>query len=71
MDKKITINKGYMKKNYVNPTLQVVELSSKTHMLQNSVPRVSTNLGSSDAINYGGGSTQSARVRGNSVDWDD
>ena len=36
------------------------------------VSRVSTNLTGDDAIGYGGGSsTQSARVKSNTVDWDD
>ena len=38
----------------------------------NGVNRVSTNLTGDDAISYGGGSsTQSARVKSNTVDWDD
>lgn len=58
-----------MKKNYVQPTMQVVELNSKTCLLQSSVTSVSSNLGD-DAIEYGGGSNQAARVKGNTVDWD-
>lgn len=60
-----------MKRNYIKPTMQVVELSSKTCLLQSSVTSVSSNLTGSDAIEYGGGSNQAARVKGNTVDWDD
>ena len=58
-----------MKKNYVQPTMQVVELNSKTCLLQSSLTSVSSNLGD-DAIEYGGGSSQAARVKSNTVDWD-
>ena len=60
-----------MKKNYVQPTMQVVELNSKTCLLQSSLTSVSSNLTGDDAISYGGGSTQAARVKSNTVDWDD
>ncbi len=59
-----------MKKNYVQPTTIVVKLESESQLLNNSVTSVSSNLGD-DAIEYGGGSTQAARVKGNTVDWDD
>ena len=35
------------------------------------VNRVSTNLDEGDAIGYGGGGTGPARVKSNTVDWDD
>ena len=59
-----------MKRNYLQPTTIVVKLESEGQLLQNSVASVSTNLGD-DAIIYGGGSNQAARVKANTVDWDD
>jgi len=55
----------------MKPTMQVVELNSKTCLLQSSLTSVSSNLTDDDAISYGGGSTQAARVKSNTVDWDD
>ena len=61
-----------MKREYMKPTMQVVELNSKTCLLQSSsLTSVSSNLTDDDAISYGGGSTQAARVKSNTVDWDD
>jgi hypothetical protein len=61
-----------MKKNYLKPTTIVVKLESEGQLLEGSLTSVSTNLGDGDdAIRYGGGSNQAARVKGNSVDWDD
>ena len=37
----------------------------------NGVNRVSTNLDEGAAIRYGGGGTGPARVKSNTVDWDD
>ncbi len=37
----------------------------------NGVNRVSTNLDEGDAIGYRGGGTGLARVKSNTVDWDD
>jgi hypothetical protein len=59
-----------MKREYMKPTMQVVELNSKTCLLQSSLTSVSSNLTGDDAIEYGGGSTQAARVKSNTVDWD-
>lgn len=59
-----------MKKNYLQPTTIVVKLESEGQLLTDSVASVSTNLGD-DAIEYGGGSNQAARVKANTVDWDD
>ena len=59
-----------MKKNYVQPTTIVVKLESESQLLNNSVTSVSSNLTVDDAIEYGGGSSQAARVKGNTVDWD-
>ncbi len=60
-----------MKKNYVQPTTIVVKLESESQLLNNSVTSVSSNLNGDDAINYGGGSNQAARVKSNTVDWDE
>lgn len=51
--------------------MQVVELSSMTCLLQNSVTSVSSNLTGDDVINYGGSGSGPARVKTNTVDWDD
>lgn len=59
-----------MKKMYQTPTMNVVEIEV-TQMIANSVTSVSSNLDGDDAINYGGGSNQAARVKSNTVDWDD
>ena len=55
---------------YQTPTMNVVEIEV-TQMIANSVTSVSSNLDGDDAINYGGGSNQAARVKSNTVDWDD
>ena len=59
-----------MKKMYQTPTMNVVEIEV-TQMIANSVTSVSSNLDGDDAITYGGGSNQAARVKSNTVDWDD
>jgi hypothetical protein len=59
-----------MKKMYQTPTMNVVEIEV-TQMIANSVTSVSSNLDVDDAINYGGGSNQAARVKSNTVDWDE
>ena len=59
-----------MKKMYQTPTMNVVEIET-AQMIANSVTRVSSNLDGDDAITYGGGSNQAARVKANTVDWDD
>ena len=55
---------------YQTPTMNVVEIEV-TQMIANSVTSVSSNLDVDDAINYGGGSNQAARVKSNTVDWDE
>ena len=55
---------------YQTPTMSVVEIEV-TQMIANSVTSVSSNLDGDDAINYGGGSNQAARVKSNTVDWDE
>ena len=52
--------------------MMVVRLQQQSIICTSKVSSVSTNLTGDDAIGYGGGSsTQSARVKGNTVDWDD
>ena len=61
-----------MKKTYLQPAMMVVTLQQQGIICTSQVSRVSTNLDEGDAIGYGGGSsTQSARVKSNTVDWDD
>ena len=62
-----------MKKIYLQPAMMVVRLQQQSIICASKgVNRVSTNLTDDDAIGYGGGSsTQSARVKSNTVDWDD
>ncbi len=62
-----------MKKTYLQPAMMVVTLQQHSIICTSSpVNRVSTNLDEGDAISFGGGSsTQSARVKSNTVDWDD
>ena len=61
-----------MKKTYLQPAMMVVTLQQHSIICASPVSRVSTNLTDDDAIVYGGGSsTQSARVKSNTVDWDD
>lgn len=61
-----------MRKNYIQPTMIVVKLETEGRVLNGtSVGTVNTNLTGDDAISYGGGSNQAARVKGTTVDWDD
>ena len=61
-----------MKKTYLQPTMMVVRLQQQSIICSSPVSRVSSNLTDGDAIGYGGGSsTQSARVKSYTVDWDD
>lgn len=55
-----------MKKMYQSPTMNVVEIEV-TQMMANSV----TSVSSDTYITYGGGSSTAARVKTNTVDWDD
>ena len=50
--------------------MNVVEIEV-TQMMANSFKSVSSNLTDGDAITYGGGSSTAARVKTNTVDWDD
>ena len=61
-----------MKKTYLQPAMMVVTLQQQGIICtSNGVKRVSTNLGEGNDFDFGGGSTQSARVKSNTVDWDD
>ena len=62
-----------MKKTYLQPTMMVVTLQQHSIICTSKgVSRVSTNLtDEGDAIGYGGGGTGPARVKSNTVDWDD
>ena len=60
-------------KAYIAPSTTVVRVHLESQLMQASpVSSVSSNLTGDDALRYGGGSsTQSARVKSNTVDWDD
>jgi len=60
-----------MKKTYLQPTMMVVRLQQQGIICASPVSRVSTNLDEGDAISFGGGGTGPARVKSNTVDWDD
>ena len=60
-----------MKKTYLQPTMMVVTLQQHSIICSSKVRSVSTNLDEGDAIGYGGGGTGPARVKSNTVDWDD
>ena len=60
-----------MKKTYLQPAMMVVTLQQQGIICTSPVGRVSTNLGEGDAIGYDGGGTGPARVKSNTVDWDD
>ena len=60
-----------MKKTYLQPTMMVVTLQQQGIICTSPVGRVSTNLDEGDAIDYGGGGSRPARVKSNTVDWDD
>ena len=60
-----------MKKTYLQPAMMVVTLQQHSIICSSPVSRVSTNLDEGDAIGYGGGGTGPARVKSNTVDWDD
>lgn len=56
-----------MKKMYQSPTMNVVEIEVTQMMAQSEVQSVRSNTD----ITYGGGSSTAARVKTNTVDWDD
>ena len=50
--------------------MNVVEIEAAKMMASSEVHSVSSNLGD-DEISYGGGGSDAARVKTNTVDWDD
>ena len=60
-----------MKKMYQTPTMNVVEIEAAQMMANSKFREVSSNLNGDDAISYGGGNNGAARVKANTVDWDD
>ena len=58
------------KKAYQSPAMNVVEIEAAQMIAFSQVNSVSSNLGD-DEISYGGGSQGPARVKTNTVDWDD
>ena len=58
-----------MKKLYIQPTAVVVALEIENQLLDAS--RVQTVDSGSADITYGGGSNQAARVKSNTVEWND
>lgn len=61
-----------MKKTYLQPTMMVVRLQQHSIICtSNGVNRVSTNLDEGDDLDYGGAGSGPARVKSNTVDWDD
>ena len=61
-----------MKKTYLQPTMMVVRLQQQSIICASyGVNRVSSNLTDGDAISFGGAGSGPARVKSNTVDWDD
>ena len=60
-----------MKKTYLQPTMMVVRLQQQSIICTSKVSSVSTNLDEGDAIGYDGAGSGPARVKSNTVDWDD
>ena len=56
-----------MKKTYLQPTMMVVTLQQHSIICSSPVNRVSGNAD----LDYGGGGNGPARVKSNTVDWDD
>ncbi len=57
-----------MKKMYQTPTMNVVDIEAAQMLANSYVREVSSN---ETGITYGGGSNQAARVKSNTVDWDE
>ena len=61
-----------MKKTYLQPAMMVVTLQQHSIICTSKgVSRVSTNLDEGDDLDYGGAGSGPARVKSNTVDWDD
>ena len=59
-------------KAYIAPSTTVVRVHLESQLMQASpVSSVSSNLTGDDALRYEGGGTGPARVKSNTVDWDD
>lgn len=58
-----------MKKKYLKPITTIIRIETESQLLS-ACNGVSAVDGNAD-ISYGGGSTQAARVKANSVEWDD
>ncbi len=56
-----------MKKNYIKPTTTVIRIETESRLLAS---QGVTSVESNTDISYGGGN-QAARVKANSVEWDD
>lgn len=56
-----------MKKNYIKPTATVIRIETESRLLAS---QGVTSVESNTDISYGGGN-QAARVKANSVEWDD
>ena len=59
------------KKAYQSPAMNVVEIEAAQMIAFSEVHSVSSSLTGDDEISYGGGGTGPARVKTNTVDWDD
>ena len=60
-----------MKKSYQQPAICIISVAPHAHILQSSVHTLSTNLSEGDEIRYRGAGNGDARVKGNTIDWDD
>lgn len=58
-----------MKRRYQKPTMNVVEIEAAQMMALSGVTSVKTS--DEVGITYGGGNNGAARVKANTVDWDD
>lgn len=58
-----------MKKNYIKPTTTVIRIETESRLL--SASQGVTYVESNTDISYGGGGNQAARVKADSVEWDD
>jgi hypothetical protein len=59
-----------MKKYYQKPEQHIIVLQHRTMLMSVSNPVGSVDSGDAD-IHYSGGSNQAARVKSNTVDWDE
>ena len=64
------INVSNMKKEYIKPTVKVVQLQHRTHLLSGSVNGLSNNAGLNENIGSGNGDARSRSFDGFD-DWDE